>query len=74
MQRLFSIKYDKRMITNGTPERSEEAYFQLMYWPNLTDQNHDSKLDLRCSNSSIEEDTNGLGCYDLSTGKQLPIF
>ena len=31
MQRLFSMKYDKRMITNGKPERREEAYFQLMY-------------------------------------------
>ena len=61
MQRLFSIKYDKRMITNGKPERSEDAYFQLTYWPTLTDENHDSKLDLRCSNSSIEKDTKWSG-------------
>lgn len=65
MHRLFSIKYDKRMITNGKPERSEEEYFQLMYLPTLTDQYHESELDLRCSHSSIEEDINCLGCNAL---------
>ena len=74
MQRLFSIKYNNTMITNGKPERSVEAYFQLMYQPTLSDQNHDSKLDSKCSHSSIEEDTNSLRYYALSAGKQLPMF